>query len=325
MSRITHTVRGAVAIAAVAVTALTLSACSGSSDGGASAAPDTAKIVIGLDSDQAALGYDPLRYGSGQRMFFEGIYDSLFVLYKDGQVVPQLVTKSEYNADMTQLTLDLDTSATFNDGTAVSADLVKQNLDFRNDPTLSAYSSFATKGQNEITDVTVVDDDTVTLTFAAPHPGFEANLTLPAGAIVGPAGVADRKSLDSTPDGSGPLDVDTSATVKGNSYLLVKKADNPDADAYPFDSYEFKPIIDPQAPCQCRDLGRGRSREHHGRHAGADRVGRHGSGRQRRHGSEHHRVRQGRCAGSPVGRPPRVPGAVEGDRPRDLRQRDPPG
>ncbi len=247
MSRITHTVRGAVAIAAVAVTALTLSACSGSSDGGASAAPDTAKIVIGLDSDQAALGYDPLRYGSGQRMFFEGIYDSLFVLDKDGQVVPQLVTKSEYNADMTQLTLDLDTSATFNDGTAVSADLVKQNLDFRNDPTLSAYSSFATKGQNEITDVTVVDDDTVTLTFAAPHPGFEANLTLPAGAIVGPAGVADRKSLDSTPDGSGPLDVDTSATVKGNSYLLVKKADDPDADAYPFDSYEFKPIIDPQA------------------------------------------------------------------------------
>ena len=35
--------------------------------------------------------------------------------------------------------------------------------------------------------------------------------------------------------------------MKGNSYLLVKKADDADADAYPFDSYEFKPILDPQA------------------------------------------------------------------------------
>jgi peptide/nickel transport system substrate-binding protein len=41
--------------------------------------------------------------------------------------------------------------------------------------------------------------------------------------------------------------VDAGATVKGNSYLLVKKADNPRAADYPFDSYEFKPILDPQA------------------------------------------------------------------------------
>jgi peptide/nickel transport system substrate-binding protein len=236
-----------VAIAAVAVTALALTACSGSSDGGASAAPDTAKVVIGIDSDQAALGYDPLRYSAGQRMFFEGVYDSLFVLNQDGQVVPDLATTATYNADSTQLTLDLDTTATFDDGTKLSADLVKQNLDSRDNTTLSAYNSFATGQQNEIKDVTVVDDDTVTLTFAAPKQGFEANLVFPGGTIVGPKGVADRSSLDSTPDGSGPLKVDTDASVKGNSYLLVKKDGHAKAADYPFDSYEFKPIIDPQA------------------------------------------------------------------------------
>lgn len=247
MSRI-HAARGAAVIAAVAVSALALSGCTGSDGGGDSAdAVDTSRLVIGIDSDQAALGYDPIRYAAGQRMFFEGIYDSLFVLDADGQVVPQLVTSFEYNADQTQLTLDLDTSATFDDGTTLSAELVKQNLDFRGDPDLSSYSGFAEGGQNEITDVSVVDDDTVTLTFAAPKPGFEANLALPAGAIVGPAGVADRSSLDATPDGSGPLAVDAEATVKGNSYLLVKKEDHPAADGYPFDSYEFRPIIDPQA------------------------------------------------------------------------------
>lgn len=249
MSRITPA-RGAAVLAAVAASALALSACSGGGGGGTGASGDPADastLVIAVDSDQAALGYDPLRYGSGQRMFFEGIYDSLFLLDEEGNVIPDLVTNFEYNEDQTQLTLDLDTSATFADGSTVTADLVKQNLDFRGDPDLSAYSGFAAGGEQEIADVTVVDDDTVTLTFAAPQPGFEANLVMPAGAIVGPTGAADRSTLDSTPDGSGPLAVDEDATVKGNTYLLVKKDDNDAAADYPFDTYEFRPIVDPQA------------------------------------------------------------------------------
>lgn len=247
MSRITSTARGAAVIAAVAVSALALSACSGSTSEDGDATPDTSRLVIGLESDQAALGYDPIRYGSGQRMFFEGIYDSLFVLNADGQVEPDLVTNFEYNEDQTQLTLDLDTSATFADGSTLTADLVKENLDFRGDPDLAAYSSFAEGGENEITEVTVVDDDTVTLAFATAKPGFEANLTLPTGAIVGPTGVADRDSLAAAADGSGPLEIDGDATVKGNSYVLVKKEDNDAAADYPFDSYEFRPILDNQA------------------------------------------------------------------------------
>ncbi|MFE1646706.1 ABC transporter substrate-binding protein [Microbacterium sp. P01] len=247
MSRLT-TARGAAVIAAIAASALALTACTGSGGGSSSGGgADTSKLVIGLDADQAPLGYDPLRYSSGQRMFFEGIYDSLFVLDKDGNVAPDLATTATYSADQTQLTLDLDTSKTFADGSTVSAALVKENLDDRQDADLSAYSGFATGGENEITDVTVVDEDTVTLTFAAAKPGFEANLVFPAGAIVGPTGIADRSSLDSAADGSGPLEVDESATVKGNSYLLVKKADAAAAKDYPFDSYEFKPILDPQA------------------------------------------------------------------------------
>lgn len=249
MSRISSSARVAAALAAVAATALAVSACSGGGGGGggASGGADSSRLVIGLESDQAALGYDPVRYGSGQRMFFEGLYDSLFRLDATGKVVPDLVTKSTYNADNTQLTLDLDTSATFEDGSTVTADLVKKNLDFRGDPNLSAYSNFATGGQQEISDVALVDDDTVTLTFATPQPGFEANLVLPAGAIVGPKGVADRGSLDSAADGSGPLKIDTDATVKGNTYVLVKKKGASAAADYPFDSYEFRPILDPQA------------------------------------------------------------------------------
>lgn len=245
-----HATRGAAVIAALAISALALSACaaSGTPQGaeGQNAA-DTSKLVIAVESDQAAHGFDPVRYAAGQRMFFEGVYDSLFVLDEDGSVAPQLVTSMQYNEDATQLTLDLDTSATFADGTTLSAELVKANLDYRDDPNLNGYSTFAPGGANEITDVAVVDEDTVTLTFAAPHPGFESNLVSPAGMIVGPAGVANRSSLDATADGSGPLLIDTDASVKGNSYLLVKKDDATAAADYPFDSYEFRVILDPQA------------------------------------------------------------------------------
>ena len=252
MSRITHTARGAAVIAAVAVSALALSACSGSSGGDSSGggdggAVDTARLTIAVEADMAPGGYDPLRYSTGQRMFYEGMYNSLFKTDADGQIVPDLVTDFSFNEDNTQMTMDLDTSATFPDGSTLTADLVKQNLAYIGTQELSAYNQFAKGQQNEIVDVTVVDDDTVTLTFAQPRPGFQSNLAMPAGAIVGPAGVADRASLAKAPDGSGPLTIDPDGTVKGNKYLEVKKEGAANADDLAFDSYEFRIITDPQA------------------------------------------------------------------------------
>ncbi|WES63306.1 ABC transporter substrate-binding protein [Microbacter sp. GSS18] len=248
MVRHTARTRGVIAVAAFAATALTLTACSGSggdADGGGEA--DTASLVIGLDADQAPQGYDPLLYSNGQRFFFEGMYDSLFEIGEDGSVVPSAATDFSFNEDFTQMTLDVDTTLTFDDGTALSADLVKENLDQRDNPDLNAYRELGAGGETEITDVEVVDEDTLTLTFAVPQPGFQGNLAFPGGAIVGPTGLADRASLDTVPDGSGPLTVDSDATIKGNSYVLVKKDGADRAADYPFDSYEFKPILDPQA------------------------------------------------------------------------------
>lgn len=250
MSRTIRTARGAAAIAAVSAAALALSSCSGGSEGtggSGDGAPDTSSLVIGLEGDMAPFGYDPLRYSTGQRFFYEGMYDALFVAGEDGRPVPSAATDFSFNDDYTEMTLELDTSLTFDDGTALTADLVEQNLAYRDDEELVGYGEFGEGGETEIADVVVVDDDTVTLVFAAPQPGFEGNLTFPAGAIVGPEGLADRASLASAPDGSGPLTIDAEATVKGSSYVQVKKDDAARADDYPFDSYEFRPVVDPQA------------------------------------------------------------------------------
>ena len=184
MSRIT-TARGAVVIAAVAASALALSACYGLGRRRLSKRRRRRHIEAHhrhrIRYGRARLR--PVRYGSGQRMFFEGIYDSLFVLDQEGQIVPQLVTKFEYSEDKTQLTLDLDTSATFERRQRPSPRTSsRQNLDARGDPDLSAYNGVR-RGRPE-RDHRRRPSSTRTpspSTFAQPQPGFEANLVMPGG------------------------------------------------------------------------------------------------------------------------------------------------
>jgi len=241
--------RGIAALTVLAAGAMLLGACSSpgqsTSPGATAGANSTVRIM--MDSDMATYGYDPIRYGTGQVMFYEGLYDSLFAMDADGNPVPQLVTSFSYNADNTQLTLHLDTTSTFTDGAKLTAQLVKDNLDQRNDATLSAYASFATGGGAEIKDVSVVDDSTVTLTFASAQPGFEANLVMPAGAILGPNAIADRTILGQAPDGSGPLALDTARTVKGTNYVLTKRSDYTGSKQMAFDTYIFTGALDPQS------------------------------------------------------------------------------
>ena len=94
---------------ALAVAALSLTACGSAASGGGSAASGSSgsgsgsgtpseTLTIGYDSDPAPQGYDPLLYGAGQRMFYESMYQSLFVETSTGGAAPGLVTSYTYNA-----------------------------------------------------------------------------------------------------------------------------------------------------------------------------------------------------------------------------------
>ena len=114
--------------------------------------------------------------------------------------------------------------------------------------------------------------------------------------------------------------VDEGATVKGNSYLLVKKDDNAAAEDYPFDSYEFKPILDPQARVNAAISG-----EVDIANITADtqaQVESAGVGLAANGGTVQNLVAfdKNGSLGAAVGRPARLPGAVDGDRPRDVRR-----
>jgi len=210
------------------------------------AEPEVATLTIAFDSDSAALGYDPLEYGANQRQFYEGLYDSLFVLEADGTVSPGLARDVEYNADSTVMVLTLLAGVDFVDGSSLDAQLVKKNLDRRSNPALVAYSVFAEGGAAEIASVDVIDDTHLSITFTKPQPGAEVNFTGIAGMIVGKSAIDDPATLKTAPDGSGPYTLDPS-TAKGSSYVFVKKADHRDADDYAYDRIVTKPILEPSA------------------------------------------------------------------------------
>jgi len=233
--------RAAATLMSAALLAGALTACASDST-----EPEVPTLTIAFDSDSAALGYDPLKYSSNQRQFYEGLYDSLATLAPDGSVAPGLARKFEYNDDNTVLVMTLLAGVDFTDGSTLNAQLVKRNLDRRSDPALSAYALFAPGGAAEIASVDVIDDTQLAVTFVNPQPGAEINFVGIPGMIVGKDAIDDPSILDTRPVGSGPYTLDAS-TAKGSSYVFTRNPEHRNADDYAYDRVITKPILEPSA------------------------------------------------------------------------------
>ncbi|MFB7337000.1 ABC transporter substrate-binding protein [Streptomyces adustus] len=231
-------------VSALALASITVSAtaCGGSTDA-AGGSPGTT-LTLGYDSDPAPQGYDPLLYGAGQRLFYESVYQSLFAEGADGQAVPELVASFGYNKANTQMTLKLKSGVTFTDGSKLTAQLVKDNLDRRSNSKLQSYAGFAKGGATEIKDVKAASTDTVVLTFAAPQATFQTNLAGVPGMIVGQRAISDPSTLNQGPDGSGPYRM--TASVKGSSYTMTRQP-GAGATTHPFKTVVYKAYLDKNA------------------------------------------------------------------------------
>src|SRR4051812_40385016 len=235
-------------VAVLAAGALTsLAACGGGSDGGSASASETDTVTLALDADAAPNGYDPLLYSQGQFTFFSSMYDALFVTAPDGTVTPSLATDFSNNADNTQTTLTIADGVTFTDGKPLDSAVVKANLDRRSDPDLEAYGSLAPGQASEITDVSAPHPKTVVITWKAPQATPQNNRGDTAGVIVGPDGLADPTSLETTPDGSGAYTLNTDETTRASTYSLEKSDDARDPEDWAYDTIVFKVITDDQA------------------------------------------------------------------------------
>lgn len=218
-------------------------------EGTAEPTDDGLTLTVALDSDFAPTTYNPTSFALQQFPFHSLLYDTLFATTSDGEIAPSLVTEFSTSEDFRQLTFSLREDAVFADGSPLDAELVKANLDRRLTEDLQSYGLFEAGQEGEISEVTVDGPYTVTISWAF-EMGLENGhefLADNVGTVVGPNGAADLALLETSPEGSGPYSLDEGATTRGATYVLRKKADHWNADAYAYDTIVLDVITDAQA------------------------------------------------------------------------------
>jgi peptide/nickel transport system substrate-binding protein len=241
---VTHLRRlSATVVASVAAVAL-LAACSSTEDGSPSAnEPAAAAPDISIAAVSGPNSLDPAQLVQGTQMYVWGsIYDTLLARdNKTGELIPNAAESWEYNEDGTKLTLVLREGMTFSNGEAVTADAVAATMLRTKETPGILQPVFAS-----VTGAIAEDERTVVVEFSAYDPQFVWFLPLGAGAIAEPS-TFDDPAIATDPVGSGPYTLDTEKTVAGTMYVLDKREDYWNADAYPYPTATIRVMQDPTA------------------------------------------------------------------------------
>jgi peptide/nickel transport system substrate-binding protein len=240
----------AVALAALVSGSLLLAGCTAASE---DETPDAAGNAPGLSvaAVSAPNSLDTAQLVDGQQaLVWASIFDTLLIRNNEtGELEPNAAASWEYNEDGTVLTLSLQPDMTFSNGDPVDADAVAATmLRSKNTPGI-VQPKFAL-----VTDVTAVDELTVEVAFSAFDPQFTYNLALGAGAIGDPESL-DLPEAATNPVGSGPYTLETAGTVPGTTYVLKKRDDYWNADAFPFPTQTVRVLQDPTASFNALQAG----------------------------------------------------------------------
>ncbi|WP_260300658.1 ABC transporter substrate-binding protein [Rathayibacter sp. PhB152] len=214
-----------------------LTACA---DGADSSAGGSSTLTLGLLGPATTFAAADASWAN-ETPYLQAVYDTVLRAEPDGTVIPGLATAWSYNEDNTTLTLTLRDDVTFTDGTAMTAEVVGQNLlRFRDgtSPNSSRLSS--------VQDVSAVDDTTLDVTLSQPDPALLGYLTQNAGLVESPSAF-DAADAQTKPVGSGPYVLDDAATVVGSSYVFTKNPDYWDPESVHYDTLHLNVYTDPIA------------------------------------------------------------------------------
>lgn len=235
--------RSVYVVAAATAGALFLGGC-GAGSGAQPAASGAAKThtTLTLASGVEPQSLDPALSREAQFVqYFQPAFDTLIRRDEAGKVQPMLATKWETSDDQKTVTFTLRDDVKFTDGTKLSAEVVKGNLDrFKaaGGPLAASLASVAS--------VVAADPMTVQVLLSQPNPALLYSLGGPAGYIQSPANF-DSPTVNTQPIGSGPYELDRAATTPGSQYTFTKKADYWNKDLQKFDKIVIKPIKDESA------------------------------------------------------------------------------
>lgn len=229
------------AAAVVLVAALAFTGCA--ADGGGSGSqnqPGDKNIRIAVTSAPRSL--DPVQLDAGQQSYvWASIYDTLVYIDNDGKLQPNAAESWKYSDDGRTLALSLRPGMTFNNGDPVTAKAVKTTMDRNKQTPGQQQDKFVS-----VESVEVVDDLTVRVNFSKPDAAFLYNMGMDGGVIGDPATLTtDRTATD--PVTSGPYVLDKGKSVQGSTYVLNRRDDYWNKDAYPFKTVTVRVLADQTA------------------------------------------------------------------------------
>ncbi|MFD6397581.1 ABC transporter substrate-binding protein [Nocardia sp. NPDC060249] len=203
---------------AVALVSLVATACSGGSSGGDGSGEPQAggTLNIGLSSDNN--GVDAAVVNQTWRTVARALSDSLVFYNPDTkELEPWLATKWEVT-DARVYRFQLRQDVTFHDGTKLTGEVVKQNLESLNRPGIHSSAKTIVEG---IRTITVPSEHEVVVEFEKPNAAFLTSLSRAHAGIVSAKTaalpVADRQK---SVDGSGPFYLDKFVP---NQQIVLKK------------------------------------------------------------------------------------------------------
>src|SRR5690625_597892 len=131
------------------------------------------------------------------------IYETLFELSPEADIVYKLATGFEVGADGRTYTIALREGVTFSDGTPFNAAAVKANLERIQDPaSQAAYANLI----SPITEITVLDDYTIQLRSEEPFGPLQVHLAHSGMGMISPAVLAQgNEYVAANPVGTGPF------------------------------------------------------------------------------------------------------------------------
>jgi peptide/nickel transport system substrate-binding protein len=246
-------------VAAIAVLAVVAGACGGGDDddagGGATGDEDAGtptpggKVVYGLEAETTDGWCLPeAQLAIGGIMVAQSIYDTLTRPNAEGEMEPWLAESVEPNDDSTVWTITLREGITFHDGSELTAEVVKNNLDAYRGQYPTRRPQLTIFVFQPIQSVDVIDPLTVQVTLNQPWVSFDAILH-----GSGRYGMMAQAQLDDTAScaenliGTGPFQfVDW---VPNQKFTAEKYPDYWATDAegnqLPYlDEIEFRPIVE---------------------------------------------------------------------------------
>lgn len=222
-----------------------LAACTAPSD---ETGTESAELTLGMGAIPPSL--DPALLDLGQSTYVWGaIFDTLVYSDNEGQLQPNAAESWDYSDDARTLTFTLRDGMTFSNGDPVDSAAVKATLE-RTQATPGARAGDLV----QVESIDAPDPLTVVLNLSSPAPALLTNLASGTGVIGHPATLdTERTALD--PVGSGAYVLDTEASVTGSTYVLERRDDYWNVEAYPFETITVRVITDAQAQLNALQAG----------------------------------------------------------------------